>query len=196
MKINWEKHKLIPAVIQNSENLKVLMVGYMNKEAYEKTISEKYVTFFSRSKNRLWTKGETSSNYLELVWIDYDCDGDAILVNAKPLGPTCHLGNESCFNNQQSENTVTSLEKLIDKRKENKDESSYISTLLKSGNKEITKKLIEEAGETAISALSEDGRLIDEASDLLFHLLVLLKHNNKSLNDVFFELNNRKNTNP
>ncbi len=196
MKINWEKHKLIPAVIQNSENLKVLMVGYMNKEAYEKTISEKYVTFFSRSKNRLWTKGETSSNYLELVWIDYDCDGDAILVNAKPLGPTCHLGNESCFNNQQSENTVTSLEKLIDKRKENKDEASYISTLLKSGNKEITKKLIEEAGETAISALSEDGRLIDEASDLLFHLLVLLKHNNKSLNDVFFELNNRKNTNP
>ena len=196
MKINWEKHKLIPAVIQNSENLKVLMVGYMNKEAYEKTISEKYVTFYSRSKNRLWTKGETSSNYLELVWIDYDCDGDAILVNAKPLGPTCHLGNESCFNNQQSENTVTSLEKLIDKRKENKDESSYISTLLKSGNKEITKKLIEEAGETAISALSEDGRLIDEASDLLFHLLVLLKHNNKSLNDVFFELNNRKNTNP
>lgn len=196
MKINWEKHKLIPAVIQNSENLKVLMVGYMNKEAYEKTISEKYVTFFSRSKNRLWTKGETSSNYLELVWIDYDCDGDAILVNAKPLGPTCHLGNESCFNNQQSENTVTSLEKLIDKRKENKDEASYISTLLKSGNKEITKKLIEEAGETAISALSEDGRLIDEASDLLFHLLVLLKHNNKSLNDVFFELNNRKKTNP
>ena len=196
MKINWEKHKLIPAVIQNSENLKVLMVGYMNKEAYEKTISEKYVTFYSRSKNRLWTKGETSSNYLELVWIDYDCDGDAILVNAKPLGPTCHLGNESCFNNQQSENTVTSLEKLIDKRKENKDEASYISTLLKSGNKEITKKLIEEAGETAISALSEDGRLIDEASDLLFHLLVLLKHNNKSLNDVFFELNNRKNTNP
>ncbi len=196
MKINWEKHKLIPAVIQNSENLKVLMVGYMNKEAYEKTISGKYVTFFSRSKNRLWTKGETSSNYLELVWIDYDCDGDAILVNAKPLGPTCHLGNESCFNNQQSENTVTSLEKLIDKRKENKDEASYISTLLKSGNKEITKKLIEEAGETAISALSEDGRLIDEASDLLFHLLVLLKHNNKSLNDVFFELNNRKKTNP
>ena len=196
MKINWEKHKLIPAVIQNSENLKVLMVGYMNKEAYEKTISEKYVTFYSRSKNRLWTKGETSSNYLELVWIDYDCDGDAILVNAKPLGPTCHLGNESCFNNQKSENTVTSLEKLIDKRKENKDEASYISTLLKSGNKEITKKLIEEAGETAISALSEDGRLIDEASDLLFHLLVLLKHNNKSLNDVFFELNNRKNTNP
>ncbi len=196
MKINWEEHKLIPAVIQNSENLKVLMVGYMNKEAYEKTISGKYVTFFSRSKNRLWTKGETSSNYLELVWIDYDCDGDAILVNAKPLGPTCHLGNESCFNNQQSENTVTSLEKLIDKRKENKDEASYISTLLKSGNKEITKKLIEEAGETAISALSEDGRLIDEASDLLFHLLVLLKHNNKSLNDVFFELNNRKKTNP
>jgi phosphoribosyl-ATP pyrophosphohydrolase/phosphoribosyl-AMP cyclohydrolase len=196
MKINWEKHKLIPAVIQNSENLKVLMVGYMNKEAYEKTISEKYVTFFSRSKNRLWTKGETSSNYLELVWIDYDCDGDAILVNAKPLGPTCHLGNESCFNNQQSENTVTSLEKLIDKRKEKNNEASYISTLLKSGNKEITKKLIEEAGETAISALSEDGRLIDEASDLLFHLLVLLKHNNKSLNDVFFELNNRKKANP
>ena len=194
--IKWNDNALIPAVIQDASSLNVLMLGYMSNESLEKTIETNEVTFFSRSKQRLWTKGETSGNKLIVKSIELDCDRDTLLIKADPLGPTCHKGNYSCFASE-SKNPLAMiyiLENLIDKRKEENIKNSYINSLLEKGVKEISKKVTEEAGETAIAAVTIDGRLIDESADLLFHLFVLLKSQELSFDNVLKELETR-NTN-
>ena len=194
--IKWNDNALIPAVIQDASSLNVLMLGYMSNESLEKTIETNEVTFFSRSKQRLWTKGETSGNKLIVKSIELDCDRDTLLIKAEPLGPTCHKGNYSCFASE-SKNTLSMiyiLENLIDKRKKENNKNSYINSLLEKGVKEISKKVTEEAGETAIAAVTNDGRLIDESADLLFHLIVLLKSQELSFGNVLKELE-RRNTN-
>ena len=191
--LNYDDKGLIPAIIQDSISFNVLMLGYMNKDSLQHTLETKEVTFFSRSKQRLWTKGETSGNKLLLKSIEFDCDKDALLVKAEQLGPTCHLENYSCFKSEKrnSFSIIVELEAVIDKRKTESLENSYVASLLKKGVKEIAKKVTEEAGETSIAAVTNDGRLIDESADLLFHLLVLLKNQNYSFKDVLKELNKR-----
>ena len=191
--LNYDDRGLIPAIIQDSISFNVLMLGYMNKDSLQHTFKTEEVTFFSRSKQRLWTKGETSGNKLILQSIEFDCDKDALLVKARQLGPTCHLDNYSCFKSEKRNSfaIINELENIIDERKSESSEKSYVASLLKKGVKEIAKKVTEEAGETSISAVTNDGRLIDEASDLLFHLLVLLKSQEKSIEDVFNELKKR-----
>ena len=191
--LNYDDRGLIPAIIQDSISFNVLMLGYMNKDSLQHTLKTEEVTFFSRSKQRLWTKGETSGNKLLLKSIEFDCDKDAILIKAKQLGPTCHLENYSCFKSE-TRNTfsiINELEATIDERKTESLENSYVASLLNKGVKEIAKKVTEEAGETSIAAVTNDGRLIDESADLLFHLLVLLKNQNYSFKDVLKELNKR-----
>jgi phosphoribosyl-ATP pyrophosphohydrolase/phosphoribosyl-AMP cyclohydrolase len=191
--LNYDDRGLIPAIIQDSISFNVLMLGYMNKDSLQHTLKTEEVTFFSRSKQRLWTKGETSGNKLLLKSIEFDCDKDAILIKAKQLGPTCHLENYSCFKSE-TRNTfsiINELEATIDERKTESIENSYVASLLNKGVKEIAKKVTEEAGETSIAAVTNDGRLIDESADLLFHLLVLLKNQNYSFRDVLKELNKR-----
>ena len=194
--IKWNDKALIPAVIQDASSFNVLMLGYMSNESLKKTIDTNEVTFFSRSKQRLWTKGETSGNKLIVKSIELDCDRDTLLIKANPLGPTCHKGNYSCFASESKNplGMIYILENLIDKRKKENKENSYISSLLEKGVKEISKKVTEEAGETAIAAVTNDGRLTDESADLLFHLIVLLKSQELSLNEVLIELE-RRNTN-
>jgi phosphoribosyl-ATP pyrophosphohydrolase/phosphoribosyl-AMP cyclohydrolase len=191
--LNYDDKGLIPAIIQDSISFNVLMLGYMNTDSLKHTLETKEVTFFSRSKQRLWTKGETSGNKLLLKSIEFDCDKDALLVKAEQLGPTCHLENYSCFKSEKrnSFSIIVELEAVIDKRKTESLENSYVASLLKKGVKEIAKKVTEEAGETSIAAVTNDGRLIDESADLLFHLLVLLKNQNYSFKDVLKELNKR-----
>ena len=191
--LKYDDKGLIPAIIQDSTSLNVLMLGYMNRDSLNYTIASKEVTFFSRSKQRLWTKGETSGNKLLLETIEFDCDKDAILIKAKQLGPTCHLDNYSCFKSEKrsSFSIVLELENLIEQRKEEPSDNSYISSLLTKGIKEIAKKVTEEAGEASISAVTNDGRIIDESADLLFHLIVLLKSENYSIEDVYAELISR-----
>ena len=191
--LNYDDRGLIPAIIQDSISFNVLMLGYMNKDSLQQTLNTGEVTFFSRSKQRLWTKGETSGNKLLLKSIEFDCDKDALLVKAKQLGPTCHLENYSCFKSEKrnSLSIIAELETVIDERKDKAAEDSYVASLLNKGVKEIAKKVTEEAGETSIAAVTNDGRLIDESADLLFHLLVLLKNQNYSMEDVFLELKNR-----
>lgn len=191
--LNYDDRGLIPAIIQDSISFNVLMLGYMNKDSIQHTLKTEEVTFFSRSKQRLWTKGETSGNKLLLKSIEFDCDKDAILIKAKQLGPTCHLENYSCFKSE-TRNTfsiINELEATIDERKTKSIENSYVASLLNKGVKEIAKKVTEEAGETSIAAVTNDGRLIDESADLLFHLLVLLKNQDYSFKDVLKELNKR-----
>jgi phosphoribosyl-ATP pyrophosphohydrolase/phosphoribosyl-AMP cyclohydrolase len=191
--LNYDDRGLIPAIIQDSISFNVLMLGYMNKDSLQHTLKTEEVTFFSRSKQRLWTKGETSGNKLLLKSIEFDCDKDAILIKAEQLGPTCHLENYSCFKSE-TRNTfsiINKLEATIDERKTESLENSYVASLLNKGVKEIAKKVTEEAGETSIAAVTNDGRLIDESADLLFHLLVLLKNQNYSFKDVLEELNKR-----
>lgn len=194
--IKWNDKALIPAIIQDSSSFNVLMLGYMSNESLEKTIETNEVTFFSRSKQRLWTKGETSGNKLIVKSIELDCDRDTLLIKAEPLGPTCHKGNYSCFasESKNSLSMIYILENLIDKRKKENNKNSYINSLLEKGVKEISKKVTEEAGETAIAAVTNDGRLIDESADLLFHLIVLLKSQELSFGNVLKELE-RRNTN-
>jgi phosphoribosyl-ATP pyrophosphohydrolase/phosphoribosyl-AMP cyclohydrolase len=170
------------------------MLGYMNKESLDLTLSSKEVTFFSRSRQKLWTKGETSGNKLIMQSIEMDCDNDTLLIKASPLGPTCHLENYSCFKTESKNifSIISELENTIDKRKLEDANNSYVASLLKKGIKEIAKKLTEEAGETSIAAVTDDGRVIDESADLLFHLLVLLKSQNYSLKDVMAELKKRR----
>ena len=191
--LNYDDRGLIPAIIQDSISFNVLMLGYMNKDSLQQTLNTEEVTFFSRSKQRLWTKGETSGNKLLLKSIEFDCDKDALLVKAKQLGPTCHLENYSCFKSEKrnSLSIITELETVIDERKDKAAEDSYVASLLNKGVKEIAKKVTEEAGETSIAAVTNDGRLIDESADLLFHLLVLLKNQNYSFEDLLVELKNR-----
>ena len=192
--LNYDEKGLIPAIIQDSISFNVLMLGYMNKDSLQQTLKTEEVTFFSRSKQKLWTKGETSGNKLLLKSIEFDCDKDALLVKADQLGPTCHLENYSCFKSEKrnSFSIITELEGVIDERKNESSSNSYVASLLSKGVKEIAKKVTEEAGETSIAAVTKDGRLVDESADLLFHLLVLLKSQNYSSNDVMDELKKRR----
>ena len=185
--LNWEKvDNLMPAVIQNAISGDVLMLGYMNKEALNVTLKSGNVTFYSRTKQRLWTKGETSGNFLKLVNIYPDCDNDTLLILANPIGPTCHNGTESCFAPAQSQwGFLYELENLLRDRKNASPDSSYTSRLYASGTKRIAQKVGEEGVETALAATVNDREeLKNEASDLLYHLMVLLQDQSLSLSDV------------
>ncbi|HEY0670471.1 MAG TPA: bifunctional phosphoribosyl-AMP cyclohydrolase/phosphoribosyl-ATP diphosphatase HisIE [Sphingobacteriaceae bacterium] len=183
---------LIPAIIQDDQTLEVLMLGYMNEEAYTKTVSENKVTFFSRTKNRLWTKGEESGNFLHVKNISVDCDSDTLLIKATPIGPTCHKGTRSCFNTDFNQNFIFRLEGIIADRYENPQEGSYVNKLRDKGLNKIAQKVGEEGVETVIAALNEtEADLINEASDLVFHLLVLLKEKNISLKTIAENLESR-----
>ncbi len=179
------KKGLVPAIVQNHQTLEVLMLGYMNEKAYRKTKKTKQVTFFSRSKNRLWTKGESSGHKLILKSIHWDCDKDTILVKVTPLGPTCHNGSRSCFGTNWDTNFILELENIIDERIKSSEKKSYVKNLIKKGRKSVAQKVGEEGVETVIAALYENrSALINEASELLFHLMVLLKSNNLKLKDI------------
>ncbi|RZA03226.1 MAG: bifunctional phosphoribosyl-AMP cyclohydrolase/phosphoribosyl-ATP diphosphatase HisIE [Sphingobacteriaceae bacterium] len=186
MNIDFNKTDgLVPVVIQDNQTLEVLMLGYMNQEAYDKTVKENIVTFFSRSKNRLWTKGETSNNFLHVVNIHLDCDNDTLLIKVKADGPTCHTGNRSCFNTDYNQNFILQLEQIIADRYENPVEGSYVNKLRNKGLNKIAQKVGEEGVETVIAALAETEKdLINESSDLIFHLLVLLREKGLSLDTI------------
>lgn len=190
MTIDFNKGEgLVPVIVQDNKTLEVLMLGYMNIEAYQKTLSEGKVTFFSRSKSRLWTKGEESGNYLNVVSISEDCDHDTILIKANPIGPTCHKGNRSCFDTNYNQNFIFELERIIEDRYANPVEGSYVNKLRDNGLNKIAQKVGEEGVETVIAALNEtENDLINEASDLIFHLLVLLKEKNVSLETIALNL--------
>ena len=178
---------LVPAIIQDASTLKVLMLGYMNEEAYAQTIAEKRVTFFSRSKNRLWTKGETSENYLDVVNVAIDCDQDTILIQANPAGPTCHTGSETCFNESNTDNAawLDHLKHIIRSRKNASADSSYTASLFQKGTHKVAKKVGEEAVELVIEALMKNDDLFKgEAADLIFHLLVLLEDRGIGLEEI------------
>ena len=180
---NWKDDtSLLPAIIQDAETKQVLMLGYMNEAAFRQTLETKKLTFFSRSRQMLWTKGETSGNYLDFFDYQVDCDQDTILIQAKNSGPTCHKGSYSCFGDEEF--SLQSLENALQQRIDNPSNNSYTSALVTKGNKEIAKKIAEEANEVAISAVSNDGRITEEAADLMYHLLVLLKFNKLSFGDV------------
>ena len=193
MTIDFNKGEgLVPAIIQDEQTLEVLMLGYMNAEAYQKTVSENKVTFFSRTKNRLWTKGEESGNFLNVVSISEDCDNDTLLIKVNPVGPTCHKGNRSCFDTAFNQNFIFELEKIIEDRYSNPVEGSYVNKLRNKGLNKIAQKVGEEGVETVIAALNEtEHDLINEASDLVFHLLVLLKEKNVSLEKIARNLEGR-----
>ena len=193
MQIDFNKGDgLVPVVIQDEQSLEVLMLGYMNEEAYQKTASENKVTFFSRTKNRLWTKGEESGNFLHVKSISIDCDNDTLLIKVNPIGPTCHTGSRSCFNTEYNQNFIFKLEAIIEDRYSNPQEGSYINKLRKKGLNKIAQKVGEEGVETVIAALNEtEEQFIGEASDLVFHLLVLLKEKNVSLKTIAENLESR-----
>jgi phosphoribosyl-ATP pyrophosphohydrolase/phosphoribosyl-AMP cyclohydrolase len=184
---------LIPAIIQDQRDGSVLMLAYMNEESYAKTLSEGRVTFFSRSKNRLWTKGETSQNYLFVKEIITDCDQDTLLIRVIPAGPTCHTGSETCFGSRTKTGSfLSTLEGIIAHRKENPSENSYTSSLFAKGINKIAQKVGEEAVELVIEAKDDSAELfIGEAADLLFHYLILLKAKGFGLEQVIEELQSR-----
>jgi phosphoribosyl-ATP pyrophosphohydrolase/phosphoribosyl-AMP cyclohydrolase len=176
---------LVPVIIQDYLNQKVLMLGYMNQEAFDKTISEKKVTFFSRSKNRLWTKGESSGNFLELIDWKIDCDQDTILIKAKPLGPTCHKGTTTCFAEESNKGFLYELQQTISDKIDDNDESSYTNELYKRGINKVAQKVGEEAVELVIEAKDDNDELfLNEAADLMYHYLILLKAKGFTLEDV------------
>jgi len=193
MTIDFEKTQgLVPVIIQDEQTLEVLMLGYMNAEAWEKTQAEGKVTFFSRSKNRLWTKGEESGNFLFVKETHIDCDNDTILIKASPVGPTCHTGSRSCFQTNYNQNFIFELEKIIEERYDHPSEESYVNKLRTKGINKIAQKVGEEAVETVIAALAEtDVDFINESSDLVFHLLVLLREKGKTLQDIALNLEHR-----
>jgi phosphoribosyl-ATP pyrophosphohydrolase/phosphoribosyl-AMP cyclohydrolase len=186
---------LVPAVIQDNSTQKVLMVGFMNKEALEKTQKLGKVTFFSRTKNRLWTKGEESGNFLHVVSMLVDCDNDTLLIKANPVGPVCHTGADTCFfetNKESGIGFLNYLQDFIDKRKKEMPEGSYTTSLFKEGTSKISQKVGEEAVETIIGAMANDNEnFIYEAGDLLYHLIVLLTHKGYRIEDVVQELKRR-----
>ena len=186
MTIKFDKNTgLVPVIIQDYLNLKVLMLGYMNQEAFDKTLQEKRVTFFSRSKNRLWTKGETSGNFLELMDWKLDCDNDTILIKAKPLGPTCHKGTTTCFAEETDKGFLYELQQTISDKIDNNDENSYTNELYKRGINKVAQKVGEEAVELVIEAKDNNDELfLNEAADLLYHYLILLKAKGFTLEDV------------
>ncbi|MBL7721855.1 MAG: bifunctional phosphoribosyl-AMP cyclohydrolase/phosphoribosyl-ATP diphosphatase HisIE [Chitinophagaceae bacterium] len=176
---------LLPVIIQDQYSNKVLMLGFMNEEAWNKTNIEKKVTFFSRSKNRLWTKGETSGNFLIVKEILPDCDNDTVLIKVKPAGPVCHTGNDTCFNERNTPFTLEKLEEIINERKNNPSENSYTSSLFGKGINKIAQKVGEEAVELVIESKDDDEeKFLGEAADLLFHYLVLLQAKGFTLKDV------------
>jgi phosphoribosyl-ATP pyrophosphohydrolase/phosphoribosyl-AMP cyclohydrolase len=195
MNIDFEKYPegLVPVIVQDNSTAKVLMLGFMNREAFNKTMQTKLVTFYSRSKERLWTKGETSNNYLHLVDIKADCDNDTILIKAKPDGAVCHTGADTCFNEKNiNDNFLIELEKIIDDRKQNPTEQSYTSQLFKKGINAMAQKVGEEAVELVIEAKDNDPvKFKNEAADLLFHYLVLLNGKGYGLPDVINILKER-----
>ncbi|MEZ4841106.1 MAG: bifunctional phosphoribosyl-AMP cyclohydrolase/phosphoribosyl-ATP diphosphatase HisIE [Flavobacteriaceae bacterium] len=190
MKIDFSKNtdELVPAIIQDAITKNVLMLGYMNEEAYDKTLKTNKVTFFSRSKKRLWTKGEESGHFLDLVSIDVDCDYDTLLVKAIPQGSTCHKGTDTCWaqSNKQTYGFLTELEQVITQRKEKApSDKSYVALLFEKGINKIAQKVGEEAVETVIEAKDNNDELfLNESADLLFHYLILLKAKGFELNDV------------
>ena len=184
---------LIPVIIQDNITNVVLMLGYMNQEAFDKTQQEKRVTFFSRSKNRLWTKGEESGNFLNVDSLLIDCDNDTILIKATPVGPTCHTGADTCFNEKNvSTNFLTELETIIRDRKNNPTDKSYTASLFAKGINKIAQKVGEEAVEVVIEAKDNNDDLFKgEAADLLFHYLILLQAKNFTLSDIINVLKSR-----
>lgn len=193
MNIDFTKtNGLVPVIIQDEQTLEVLMLGYMNQEAYDKTVAENKVTFFSRTKNRLWTKGEESGNFLQVKSISIDCDNDTLLILVKPHGPTCHTGSRSCFQTAYNQNFIFKLEEIIKDRYENPVEGSYVNKLRGKGLNKIAQKVGEEGVETVIAALAEtETDLINESSDLIFHLLMLLKEKNLDLKTIAQNLESR-----
>lgn len=195
MEINFDKNTgLVPAIIQDAATKNVLMLGYMNQEAFDKTVETNKVTFYSRSKQRLWTKGEESGNFLHLVNIKNDCDEDTLLVSVNPQGPTCHKGTNTCWKGDNSQNFgfLSTLENVIEGRKENLDEKSYVSSLFKAGINKVAQKVGEEAVEVVIEAMdSNDNLFLDESADLLFHYLILLQAKGYKLDDIVEVLKSR-----
>ena len=197
MTIDFSKQTngLIPAIIQDAKTDKVLMLGYMNEEAFEKTQQEKIVTFFSRSKQRLWTKGETSNNFLHVVEIMNDCDGDTLLIKVNPDGPTCHTGADTCWNelnNPGQAGWLNHLKAVIRDRKNNPSEKSYTASLFEKGTNKIAQKVGEEAVELVIEAMdSNDDLFREEAADLLFHYLVLLEQRSIDFDEIIDVLRER-----
>jgi len=197
MKLDFDKgNGLIPVVIQDSTSLKVLMLGYMNEEAFGKTKTEGLVTFYSRSRNELWTKGETSGNYLHVKEILEDCDNDTLLIKVVPNGPTCHTGSETCFKEDNAKGFLYQLEKTIDERISNDSGQSYTNELFKRGINKMAQKVGEEAVELVIEAKDNNDDLFKgEAADLLYHFLILLRAKNMKLEDIesiLKERNSRK----
>jgi len=192
MDINFEKMGgLVPAIVQDNVTRKVLMLGFMNKEAYDKTVETGKVTFWSRTRNCLWTKGETSGNYLNVKEILLDCDQDTLLIKARPDGPVCHTGADTCWNEQNSVdlNFLSYLQDFIDRRYKEMPEGSYTTSLFKSGVNRMAQKVGEEAVETVIEATNgTDDRLIYEASDLIYHLIVLLTSKGHRIEELAAEL--------
>jgi phosphoribosyl-ATP pyrophosphohydrolase/phosphoribosyl-AMP cyclohydrolase len=186
MKIDFKKgNGLVPVVIQDNNTLQVLIVGYMNEEAFEKTRKEKIVTFFSRSKSRLWTKGESSGNYLYVEEISPDCDNDSVLMKVKPAGPVCHTGSTACFGEETAKGFIYGLEQVINQRIENDTNNSYTNKLYKKGINKVAQKVGEEAVELIIEAKDDDLELFkNEAADLLYHLLILLKVKGTNLESI------------
>lgn len=197
MNINFDKTTgLVPAIIQDAQTKNVLMLGYMNQDAFDKTVATNKVTFFSRSKQRLWTKGEESGNYLELVSLKNDCDEDSLLIQVQPHGPTCHTGTDTCWkqDNTQDYGFLTTLENTIAERVANKDvQKSYVASLFAKGINKVAQKVGEEAVETVIEALdSNDELFLYESADLLFHYLMLLQAKGYRLEDIIQELKSRQ----
>lgn len=194
--IDFSKSKgLVPAIIQDAESLQVLMLGYMNEEAVEQTLATKKVTFFSRSKNRLWTKGEESGNVLHLVDFKVDCDQDTILIKANPVGPTCHKGTKTCWGEEKTTSfgIIDELESVINSRISNPDEQSYVSDLVSKGINKVAQKVGEEAVEVVIEAKDDNETLfLNESADLLFHYLILLQAKGYKLEDVLEVLKSRR----
>ena len=196
MNLDFSKlNGLVPAIIQDQRTSKVLMLGFMNEEALQKTTETGQVTFFSRAKNQLWTKGEESGNFLNVISIESDCDNDTLLIKVNPVGPVCHTGSDTCWNEKNEQNGLDFLKKLqdfIDQRKAEMPEGSYTTSLFRSGTAKIAQKVGEEAVETVIEAMANnDERLIYEASDLLYHLIVLMTHKGFRLEDLARELQKR-----
>jgi phosphoribosyl-ATP pyrophosphohydrolase/phosphoribosyl-AMP cyclohydrolase len=195
-KLDWGKNDgLIPAIVQHAVSGRVLMLGYMNSEALAETLSKELVTFYSRSRNCLWTKGETSGNRLELRAIDVDCDADTLLVQATPTGPTCHLGKSSCFDSDEEQpgfGFVGQLEAIIGDRINDQPADSYTTQLVNAGVQRLAQKIGEEGLELALAAMQEDRReVVSEAADLLYHVLVLLQQQGLRFADVADELQDR-----
>ena len=183
--LDWQKQAgLIPAVVQDATTRRVLMLGWMSAESLAITLAEQRVTFFSRSRNRLWTKGETSGNHLSVVSIEADCDADTLLVQAEPAGPTCHLGRESCFPSAPGD-SLAELDALIAQRHRDRPVGSYTTTLFDSGTRRIAQKVGEEGVEVALAAVAQDEQaLLEESADLMYHLIVMLRARGLSLKDV------------